>query len=185
MTKAVTRMNFWMIYSLVRYKQGVTEKQAPVNVVLATSEQYLNQAALGRANQMAQVQALNSGLLPENSVTLGVVIGSLNFMGQMSDEEFSATLSDNQPPSEQITIGDEHGNTYDAAELLAREAGMSPVETEPTVADGSIAGSDGGNSTVAPAGDAGAGTDTVPVDETTAIATDSTAGAETDGVSGD
>ena len=92
--KTVSRMNYWLMSANVRFKQGVTEKLALVNVVLATSEQYLNSGALGRVNQMAQVQAVNTGLIPNNGEITGVIIISANFIGQMSDEEFNAQLAE-------------------------------------------------------------------------------------------
>lgn len=116
------KAHYWLFASMVFFKAGAEAEVATAytNVILATTEQYINSAALGKVNQLAQHQAVATHAIPEGAEVVNVVITSANFIGTMTSEEFALTtatvLSD-----QQVTIRDENGNVHDAAALLATD----------------------------------------------------------------
>ena len=87
--KKEPRSHYWLIPITLVYRLGVTEKQRPVNVLLRTNNQYLNLPSIGRAQQLAQMQARENKIIEEKAVVVDAVINGASYIGCMTDDEFN------------------------------------------------------------------------------------------------
>lgn len=155
--KQEPKSHYWLIPITLVYRLGVTEKQRPLNVLLRTSNQFLNLPSIGRAQQLAQMQARETKAIEEKAVVVDAVINGASYIGFMSDTEFN-TPTEGQAPLFAVQDQDEalDGTKPESPEKGKEESSESktqiPADGTTTTEHGAVRVSDAG-------GDTGAGTD--------------------------